>query len=69
MFESEKQLTVFDMEEYPQFLQNDIVNQTFSPVEPEGTVEDDFNDLTEVFSFYELAKFIFRIVDFILNLI
>ncbi len=34
LHESEKQLTVFDMEEYPQFMQNDTVNQTFVEVLP-----------------------------------
>ncbi len=34
LHESEKQLTVFDMEEYPQFMQNDTVNQTFIEVLP-----------------------------------
>ncbi len=31
-FTSEKQLTVFDMEKYPQFLQNDVENSTLTPV-------------------------------------
>ena len=34
LHESEEQLTVFDMEEYPQFMQNDTVNQTFHEVLP-----------------------------------
>ncbi len=34
LHESEEQLTVFDMEEYPQFMQNDTVNQTFVEVLP-----------------------------------
>ncbi len=34
LHESEEQLTVFDMEEYPQFMQNDTVNQTFIEVLP-----------------------------------
>lgn len=32
MFNSKKQLTVFDLEKYPQFLQNDTVNQRLLPV-------------------------------------
>ncbi len=32
MFTSDKQLTVFDLEKFPQFLQNDTVNQTLTPV-------------------------------------
>ena len=34
LHESKDQLTVFDMEEYPQFMQNDTVNQTFHEVLP-----------------------------------
>ncbi len=34
LHQSEEQLTVFDMEEYPQFMQNDTVNQTFMKVLP-----------------------------------
>ncbi len=67
MFESEKQLTVFDMEEYPQFLQNDIVNQSFKEVKPEGSIGDDFNDLTQTFSFYELAKLVFKVLYSVLD--
>ena len=37
LHESEEQITVFDMEEYPQFMQNDTVHQSFYPVTREGT--------------------------------
>ncbi len=66
MFESEEQLTVFDMQDYPQFLQNDTANQTLTPVESEGTLLDQIKNLTESFSFYAFAKLIFKIFDSIL---
>ena len=34
LHQSEEQITVFDMEEYPQFMQNDTVNETFAEVLP-----------------------------------
>ena len=34
LHKSEEQITVFDMEEYPQFMQNDTVNETFAEVLP-----------------------------------
>ncbi|MGN1315945.1 MAG: hypothetical protein ACI4VW_02690 [Acutalibacteraceae bacterium] len=34
LHQSEEQITVFDMEEYPQFMQNDTVNETFLEVLP-----------------------------------
>ena len=37
MFNSKEQLTVFDMEKYPQFLQNDTVNETLTPVTEQKT--------------------------------
>ncbi len=64
MFESEEQLTVFDMEEYPQFLQNDVINQCFYPVEAEtdDSIEGAFNDLMEQFTFTKLVALIFKII-------
>ncbi len=59
LFASEEQLTVFDMEEYPQFIQNDTVNQTFHPVaELSNPVEDSFNMLKTIPSFLNFVKFI-----------
>ena len=37
MFQSDHQMTVHEDSRYPQFMQNDIVNQTFSRVAREGT--------------------------------
>ncbi len=68
MFQSEEQLTVFDMEEYPQFLQNDSANQTLTPVEPEGDLLQQIKKLTESFSFYELAQVIFNAINAIFQL-
>lgn len=64
MFTSDEQLTVFDLEEYPQFLQNDVVNQSFYPVEAEidDSIEGLFNDLMEQFSLTKLVELIFKII-------
>jgi hypothetical protein len=37
MFQSDHQMTVHEDSRYPQFMQNDVVNQTFSRVAREGT--------------------------------
>ncbi len=37
LFNSDKQLTVHDMKEYPQFMQNDTVNETFYKVTKQGS--------------------------------
>ena len=37
MHESEEQFTVFDYEEYPQFIQSDVINECFVPVGKSGT--------------------------------
>lgn len=41
MFSSEHQMTVHENSKYPQFMQNDIVNQTFTKVRPEKTPLED----------------------------
>ncbi len=69
MFESEKQLTVFDMEEYPQFLQNDVENQTFHPVvaETDDSVKGAFDDLMNNFTFTRLVVLVFKVIYSILG--
>ena len=64
MFESEKQLTVFDMEEYPQFLQNDVLNQCFYPVEAETdeSIKGAFDDLMNQFTFTKFVELIFKVI-------
>lgn len=57
MHTSDTQITVFDLEQYPQFLQNDTVHQTFFPVTKEGTpIEEAFKDVREMTSFYNVMK-------------
>ena len=69
LFESDEQLTVFDMEEYPQFLQNDIVNEQLLPLENE---ENEFltliKNLFKAPSFINLSKLLVFIVNQIKNL-
>lgn len=64
MFESEKQLTVFDLEEYPQFLQNDVLNQSFYPVEAEAddSIQSAIDDLLNQFTFTKLVELIFKVI-------
>lgn len=64
MFESEEQLTVFDMEEYPQFLQNDVLNETFHPVEAEtdDSIKGAVEDLINQFTFTKLVELIFKVI-------
>ena len=64
MFESEEQLTVFDLEEYPQFLQNDVFNQSFYPVEAEidDSIQGAIDDLLEQFTFTKLVALVFKII-------
>lgn len=58
LHESEEQLTVFDMEEYPQFMQNDTVNQTFVKVLPlKGTpLENAAAQAAQIPSFMSIMK-------------
>lgn len=59
LFESEEQLTVHDMKEYPQFMQNDTVHQTFTSVQREGTVlEEAMKDAVQQTSFFNIMKLI-----------
>ncbi len=59
LFSSKKQLTVHDMEEYPQFMQNDTVHQTFYRVERQGTeLEEAMRDATFQTSFFNIMKLI-----------
>ncbi len=68
LFASEEQLTVFDMEEYPQFMQNDTINQTFHPVaELSSPVEDSFNMLETIPSFLNFVKLITVVIKTFLN--
>lgn len=54
---SKEQITVFDYEEYPQFLQNDTVNQTFHPVtESEGAIQDAANNVLDSFTLMNIVK-------------
>ncbi|MDD6464034.1 MAG: hypothetical protein PUF57_08710 [Clostridiaceae bacterium] len=63
LFESETQLTVFDMEEYPQFMQNDTVNQTFCAVTPEkGEPADSLDAFIRSASFYNFVKLVMTVV-------
>ncbi len=63
MFESEKQLTVFDMPEYPQFLQNDVKNQTFIGVaEDNGVFINSFTNLYRMPSFIHLVDFLSKLL-------
>ncbi len=62
LFNSEEQLTVFDLEEYPQFLQNDVKNQKFITVE-----EDKGTFLNSFTNFYRMPSFI-HFIDFITKL-
>lgn len=59
LFESEEQLTVHDLEEYPQFMQNDTVHQSFYRVERQGTeLEEAMKDATQQTSFFNIMKLI-----------
>ncbi len=59
LFESEEQLTVHDMNEYPQFMQNDTVHQTFYGVQREGTeLEEAMKDVVQQTSFFNIMKLI-----------
>ena len=56
---SKEQITVFDYEEYPQFMQNDTKNQRFFPVTPEGTeLEEAYKDASQMTGFLTVFKLI-----------
>ena len=69
LHESEEQLTVFDMEEYPQFMQNDTVNQTFTEVLPiDGTpVQNAANQAFQIPSFMTFTKLLVALFDAIMG--
>ena len=59
LFSSKEQLTVHDMSDYPQFMQNDTVNQTFYRVQREGTeLEEALKDASQQTSFFNIMKLI-----------
>ena len=59
LYESEEQLTVHDMKQYPQFMQNDTVHQTFTSVHREGTeLEESMKDAVQQTSFFNIMKLI-----------
>ena len=63
MFTSDKQLTVFDNAEYPQFLQNDTVNNTLTPVTaPRGEINDAVNLAFNSTSILNVVRMIFAFV-------
>lgn len=67
MFNSEKQLTVFDMEEYPQFLQNDTVNETLLPVtENMSDIQSAWYFAQNSTSFLNIIKLVFTVVHTVL---
>lgn len=70
LFASEGQLTVFDMEEYPQFMQNDTINQTFYPVaELSNPIEDSFNMLETIPSFLNFAKLVTVVLETVVDFV
>ncbi len=67
MFESEEQLTVFDNPEYPQFMQNDVKNQTFIEVEEDkGTLGNSFSNFFRMPSFIHLVDLISKLIKYFL---
>lgn len=70
LFASEEQLTVFDMEEYPQFMQNDTINQTFVPVaELSNPVEDAFNMMEAIPSFLNFVKLVTAVLETVVDFV
>ena len=54
---SDTQITVFDLEEYPQFIKNDTVHESFIPVTREGTpIQEAFKDAREMTSFLTITQ-------------
>lgn len=58
LFNSDVQLTVNDMSEYPQFIQNDVNSQSFSPVKPTlgNDVLDALSNVADRTSFLNIMK-------------
>ena len=69
LFASEEQLTVFDMEEYPQFMQNDTINQTFVPVaELSSPIEDALTMMQTIPSFLNFVKLVTVVIETVADL-
>lgn len=61
---SDTQITVFDLEEYPQFIKNDTVHESFIPVTREGTpIQEAFKDAREMTSFLTITKLIYTLFE------
>lgn len=72
MFQSDHQMTVHEDSRYPQFMQNDITNQTFTRVRAEGTpLEDALWDASHETNFLNIMKLFIEIFhsfwDFMMN--
>ena len=65
LFNSDIQLTVNDMEEYPQFMQNDVNNQTFTKVRAltGNQVVDAFNTASDQTTFLNVMKLVATFFD------
>lgn len=67
MFSSKEQLTVFDNPQYPQFMQNDVKNQTFIEVaEDKGVLGNSINNLIRMPSFIHLVDLISKLIKYFL---
>jgi hypothetical protein len=67
MFSSKEQLTVFDNVNYPQFMQNDVKNQTFIPVvEQGGTISTAFTNFYRMPSFIHLVDLLSKLIKYFL---
>ena len=61
---SETQITVFDLKEYPQFIENDTVHESFIPVTREGTpIQEAFKDAREMTSFLTVTQLIITLFE------
>ena len=59
---------IFDLEEYPQFIKNDTVHESFIPVTREGTpIQEAFKDAREMTSFLTITKLIYTLFEEFLN--
>ena len=67
MFSSKEQLTVFDNPKYPQFMQNDVKNETFIEVaEDKGTLGNSFSNFFRMPSFIHLVDLISKVIKYFL---
>ena len=70
MFGSDRQLTVFDNPDYPQFMQNDVNNETFLPVVAQKTpLQDAITNFDRMPSFMNFAKMINMIFNHIFEIL